>query len=327
MERRLNALLRLAIRLKATDIHFTNIKNNMKIEMRVNDEIKAVKVEPQDLKMIRYLQYLANLDVGNLLKPQTGQFEWFLDDRLLSLRFALIHNYKMDNGVLRILNEDLGLKMETLAISLEQNLFFKKIMSYRSGLYINSGPTGSGKTTTLYTLLHGVAHKKIFTIEDPIEIHSDAFVQIAINEAMGLGYDEAIKQVLRHDPDIIMIGEIRDELTAKMAIRAANTGHTVITSLHAASCPLAIERMLELNVERGQLLNVLTGISNQRLFKRKESDRKVVIYETMDRGDIEYYFKMNRVREDFYSLKRRIEDAQKEGIIAKEETALDFTVV
>ena len=286
MEERLNALLRLAISLKATDIHFTRTRLGTKVEMRVNDRIRLVKSDPKDDKMIRYLQYLANLDVGNLIRPQTGQFEYLVDDVIVSLRFALIHNQHLDNAVLRILNSDL----------------------------------------CIGTLLHNVTGKKIFTIEDPIEMQSENFIQLNINETIGFGYDEAIKQVLRHDPDIIMIGEIRDEITAHMAIRAAHTGHTVVTSLHAASCPLAIERLLELKVEKGQLYNVLIGVSNQRLFSQMASDRKVVIYETMDRDEIIYYFRYGKVSSDFYALDERIEDAKRKGVIQTGEFSHEFTV-
>ena len=315
MENRLNALLRLAIKHKATDIHFTKQGYDMTIEMRINDVIRKVKTQSGDDKMIRYLQYLANLDVANLTKPQTGQFDWQVDDKTLSLRFALIHNPKMDNGVLRILSDDVKVQLNHLSISEKQNMFFNQIINYRSGLFITSGPTGSGKTTTLYAMLKGIKNRKIFTIEDPIEIHTDDFIQININEQINLGYDEAIKQVLRHDPDVIMIGEIRDEITAKMAIRAANTGHLVISTLHAPSCVLAIERMLELGVEKGQLMNVLIGLSNQRLFTKNQSDQKIVLYETMNREEIAYYFKYQKLSDDFYSLKRSINDAIKEGLL------------
>ena len=315
MENRLNALLRLAIKHKATDIHFTKQGYDMTIEMRINDVIRKVKTQSGDDKMIRYLQYLANLDVANLTKPQTGQFDWQVDDKTLSLRFALIHNPKMDNGVLRILSDDVKVQLNHLSISEKQNMFFNQIINYRSGLFITSGPTGSGKTTTLYAMLKGIKNRKIFTIEDPIEIHTDDFIQININEQINLGYDEAIKQVLRHDPDVIMIGEIRDEITAKMAIRAANTGHLVISTLHAPSCVLAIERMLELGVEKGQLMNVLIGLSNQRLFTKNKSDQKIVLYETMNREEIAYYFKYQKLSDDFYSLKRSINDAIKEGLL------------
>lgn len=324
MERRLNALLRLALKHKATDIHFTKIGHDMMIEMRINDAIRKVKTINGDDKLIRYLQYLANLDVANLTKPQTGQFEWQIDDKLLSLRFALIHNPKMDNGVLRILSDDVKVKLDHLSINESQNKFFNQIINYRSGLFITSGPTGSGKTTTLYAMLKGIKHRKIFTIEDPIEIHTDEFIQISINEQINLGYDEAIKQVLRHDPDVIMIGEIRDEITAKMAIRAANTGHLVISSLHAPSCVLAIERMLELGVEKGQLQSVLIGLSNQRLFTKSNSEQKFVIYETMNRDDIEYFFKFQKISDNFYSLRRSINDAIGHGLLNAEQASREL---
>lgn len=319
MEKRLNALLRLALKYKATDIHFTKQGYDMTIEMRIDDVIRKVKTVNGDERMIRYLQYLANLDVANLTKPQTGQFEWQIDNKVLSLRFALIHNPKMDNGVLRILSDEVRVELHNLSINEKQNEFFKQIINYRSGLFITSGPTGSGKTTTLYAMLKGIKHRKIFTIEDPIEIHTDDFIQININEQINFGYDEAIKQVLRHDPDVIMIGEIRDEITAKMAIRAANTGHLVISTLHAPSCILAIERMLELGVNKGQLMNVLIGLSNQRLFTKNHSNQKLVLYETMNRDDITYYFNNQKLDHNFYSLKRGINDAIKAGLLEVEQ--------
>ena len=315
MENRLNALLRLAIKHKATDIHFSKYQDEFKLEMRINDAIYPVKSESIDERLVKYLQYLANLDIGNIKIPQTGQFEWYLDDELLSLRFALIQSQYMENAVLRILNDSLGLNINNLSIDNKQNEFFKSMINHKIGIYLCSGPTGSGKTTSLYTMLSSIKNRKIFTIEDPVEIHSNKFVQININEAIGLNYDEAIKQVLRHDPDIIMIGEIRDEITAKMAIRAANTGHMVIATVHSGSAISTIDRMLELGVSKTQLRNNLIGISNQRLFKSAKDNNKVVIYETMDINDLNYYFDNNHLHKDFLDLKRRIDEAIKEGII------------
>ena len=318
MEDRLNGLLRLAIKYQATDIHFTNYMHETKIEMRINDIIRPVKVEPGDAKLIRYLQYLANLDVGNLLKPETGQFEWFVDDMNLSLRFALIADTKMENGVLRILNNRYQIDIDNLSIDKKQVEFFKEIINLRNGLFVVSGPTGSGKTTTLYTMLASVKNRKIFTIEDPVEIHAEGFVQIGINSAINFGYDEAIKQVLRHDPDIIMIGEIRDEITAKMAIRAANTGHLVLTTIHAPNCILSIERLLELGVSRFQLENVLVGLASQRLFTKKTGNGKIAFYEIMNRKMIETFFQ-NKNPHIHQPLRETIEAAAKLNIIDANE--------
>ena len=324
MENRLNALLRLALKHNASDIHITNKQNEIAIEMRIDDDIYKVKSEPKDIRLLKYLQYLANLDIGNLIRPQTGQFEWVVDDKIISLRFALIHDVRMDNGVLRILNEDIKEKSESLILDHPQYDSFKKALLKRAGLLIFSGPTGSGKTTTIYTLLNGIKNRKIFTIEDPIEIRFDSYIQIMINENIGLTYDEAIKQVLRHDPDIIMIGEIRDEITAKMAIRAANTGHLVITSLHAGSSKLAIERLLELGVEKGQLRNVLIGIANQRLYKLNNSHKKIAVYESMNDEDIAYYFMYGKLPDNFKDLKKRIKDAIAKGYIDSKEAVKDI---
>lgn len=323
MEDRLNALLRLALKYNASDIHITVKSGDVTIEMRIDDVIYKVKSENQDQRLLKYLQYLANLDIGNLLRPQTGQFEWVIDDRILSLRFALIHDIHMDNGVLRILSDNTT-RITKLSWDSKQNDFFYATIHKRMGLFITSGPTGSGKTTTLYNMLKMAKNRKIFTIEDPIEIRFDNYIQIMINEAIGLDYNEAIKQVLRHDPDIIMIGEIRDEITAKMAIRAANTGHLVVTSLHAGSSQLAIERLLELGVDKRQLQNVLIGICNQRLYKVKNSKDKMVIYENMDKREIAYFFKNGCNSHSFQSLTGRIKNAINKGYLDYQEVIKDL---
>ncbi len=324
MEERLNALLRLALRHHASDIHFTRRYNDFLIEMRIGDKIYPVKSKVGDLKLLRYLEYLANLDIGNLLKPQTGQFEWVVEDHNLSLRFALIHELHIENGVLRIMDEHLKLDEDHLSIDNEQNRFFAKMLRQKMGLFICAGPTGSGKTTTLYTLLKKAKTKKIFTIEDPVEVHYDDLMQISVSEGTGIGLDEAIKQVLRHDPDIIMIGEIRDEKTAKMAIRAANTGHLVLTSLHAGTSLLAIERLLELGVEKGQLRNVLLGIATQRLVKLRNSTKKMVVYETVEREVLLRYLNGEDIKGKYSDLKDNLDYAAKKGLIENERENLLF---
>lgn len=313
MEERLLALLRLAIKFNATDIHFEEKYSEITIDMRINGSFHRVKSKIGDDKLIRYLQYLSNLDIGKLLQPQTGQFEMEVDGTLLSLRFAVINNVNYTNGVLRILNSKIKIDAENLSLFKSQNEYFKSLLEEDSGLIVFSGPTGSGKTTTLYSLLKSVKNKKIFTIEDPIEVYNDNFIQLQINETTGFDYEEGIKQILRHDPDIIMVGEIRDQKAAKMAVVAANTGHLVLTTIHASSSKSVISRLTELGVNENHLYEVLLCLTNQRMMITSDNN-KAVLYEIMNKEEIEYYKENKKNSDNFISLKNQIKKGKDNGL-------------
>lgn len=318
METRLINLLKLAIRYNATDIHFKMIYQDVRIQMRINGDLRNVMSKRDDYKLIRYLQYMANLDVGNLLVPQTGQFEIEVDGSLLSLRFAVINSLNSCNGVLRILNSNLRVNADNLSHIASQNRYFQSLLNKDCGLIIFSGPTGSGKTTTLYSLLKSVKNKKIYSIEDPIEVYTEEIIQVEVNEATGLDYASGIQQILRHDPDIIMIGEIRDEKAAKMAVVAANTGHLVLTTLHASRASSCISRLVELGVNEDHLYENLLCIANQRMMIDKNTKEKIVLYEVMDRNEIEY-FKQNKYNsKEFNNLQLQIARGIENGIFEKD---------
>ena len=318
MEERLIALLRLALKYNATDIHFMMRYQEVSIEMRIDGSCRKVKGKFEDYKLIRYLQYLANLDVGNILTPQTGQFEMEVDGNLLSLRFAVINKLNYTNGVLRILNSRLKITADQLSSSDAQNRYFRSLLRKNCGLVIFSGPTGSGKTTTLYSLLAGVRKKKIYSIEDPIEVYQDNLIQLSVNETMGFDYAAGVQQILRHDPDIIMIGEIRDEKAAKIAVVAANTGHLVLTSIHASKASGVISRMNELGVNEDHLYENLLCISNQRLFTNRKTGKKLVLYEIMDTEEIAFYRQNHRNSEGFCSIEKQIEKGIADGVLEKD---------
>ena len=306
MEKRLSALLRLAIKFKASDIHFNCRFNETEIFMRIDGVMKKVRSQEGDEKLIRYLQYRANLDVGNLLKPQTGQFEMELDGSILSLRFAIINSFNSTNGVLRILNSGIKINASNLSKKKNQNEYFKELLKKDNGLILFSGPTGSGKTTTLYSLLKDVKNSIVYTIEDPIEVYNESFCQLQINEKAGFDYEAGIKQIMRHDPDIIMIGEIRDEKAAKMAVRAANTGHLVLSTVHASSAASCIGRMVDLGVNETYLYEMLICLVNQKMIINRAHE-KVVLYEIMDEDEILYFKNNKKNSPNFISIDKQLQ--------------------
>ena len=313
MNERLLEILRIALAYRVSDIHFSLSENGgTVIEMRVDGKIRQLKSGEKDGRLFHYLMYRANLDVSSVFEPQTGSFEISVDGVRLSLRFAIMSAWQRTSGVLRILNSTSGITIDSLSREESVLNWMKRIPEMKNGLIIFSGPTGSGKTTALYTILDAVKERKIFTLEDPVEVVHENYVQLQVNEKQ-MGYAEGIRQLMRHDPDIIMIGEIRDSLAANMAVRSALTGHLVVTSLHSFSCIGAIGRMIELGVERAALRSVLRGVSNQRLFKDTDGKR-TGIYECLDENGIAYWFEKQSLPEGFTDIETKISQAISSGL-------------
>lgn len=320
MEERLIECLKIAMEFHVTDIHFhlkTYPKESLSIEMKIEQDVRQMVPKEDDIRLFRYLMYKANLDLSDIHHPQTGRFEMEIDGQPVSLRFALVSSYHNTSGVLRILNQHSPLHIEDLTIDYDTSIWLRNITKHTSGLFVFSGPTGSGKTTTLYTILNETKGKKIFTLEDPVEVYHENYVQIQINDHQHLSYDEGIKQLMRHDPDIIMIGEIRDSQAALMAVRSALTGHLVVTSLHSQNCMSAIDRLLDLGVNMYQLKDVLIGVSNQRLFNLGVGKR-CGVYEYMNRKEVAYALEHRQVSEMFISLQQQLQCAVKKGYIASD---------
>lgn len=314
-ERLLECLL-LARRHGVSDIHISLRSSTCTIEMRIGNEIRRVKEREGDDRFFHYLMYRANLDISDMFTPQTGSFEERIGDEVISLRFAVICSYRLTSGVLRILNTKSTLKTEDLAYDKRTAAWLKSVTAAHDGLVVFCGPTGSGKTTTLYTLLRDTEDRKIFTLEDPIEVVCGSFVQLQINEKAGFTYAEGIRQLMRHDPDIIMIGEIRDSEAAKMALRCALTGHLVVTSLHSSSCLSALRRMTDLGAEEYQLREVIRGVSSQRLCRCSDG-RIYGVYEIMDGKEAEYCFENGKHEKGHLSLDEIIERDTAGGIITE----------
>ena len=265
MEERLLSLLRLALKYGATDIHFDIKYGQTVIDMRIDGEFNRVKSKVGDDRLIRYLQYLANLDVGHLLEPQTGTFEMEVDGKLLSLRFAVINSINYTNGVLRILNNK-----KQLQSSYDEPIkkfitnFTNAVENKISGLYVIGGATGVGKTTLAYDILESLKNKKIFSLEDPIEVYKDSIVQLAINKDVNFDWNEGLRQIARHAPDAVFVGELQDDNAAEI-FKAAEMGNVILTTTHAISINDCMEKLSKLN--KDSTLKALLRITSSPVVK------------------------------------------------------------
>ncbi len=330
MKEKLEYLLYIAQEMRATDIHFVVQKNQVMISMRSFQGIQGIQEDIFDLSFFNYLKYLGNLDLANHMKPQSGQFQYIYQGKQLNFRFSLISTLDMQTGVLRILNNHHLLKIQDLTIQKDCINSFLHWSKFRSGLIIFSGPTGSGKSTTLHAILHTIASSqklKVISLEDPIEIHDDTYLQLQINEKANFTYEEGIRQLLRHDPDVIMIGEIRDSNTAKMAYRCALTGHMVFSTVHAKNCAEAIKRLIDLGISKEDLKDTLTAVSSQRLFQVRGKEVRTCIYEILEKEELEYFMvkgKHNTKHQDIFD---EIKIAVKQGYISPQEAQSDLGII
>ena len=192
------------------------------------------------------------------------------------------------------------------------------------------GVNGSGKTTTLHAILKRIAQENrlhVVSLEDPIEIFDDSYLQLQINEAGGFTYEEGIKELLRHDPDVIMIGEIRDPSTARMLLRCALSGHLIFTTIHAKCCSEAIKRLLEFGLRREELYHTLSAVCAQRLYKKKGTQERVCIYEILEQNELDAYFREEQLPQQHRDIFQEIQLAVSKGIVAQEEAVIDLPYV
>ena len=231
-------------------------------------------LEKNIVEIISRIKILANMNVAEKRKPQDGSFS-FLLDRRYNIRAAYIATVGGESIVLRILENYLeNMELKTLGFSEENISILNKILMRKYGLVVVSGPTGSGKSTTLLSMLDILndGKKKIISVEDPVETKVKGIVQIQINEEIGVTFPEVLKSTLRNDPDIIVISEIRDEITAEIAVRAALTGHLVIATLHTNDAVSTIIRLVDMGIPKYLVLDSLIGVVAQRLVGKRCSE-------------------------------------------------------
>ena len=268
-----------ALRVGASDIHLETTAQGLVIKYRIDGVLEIVKQVEDPLmadQVLSRVKVLAELDIAERRVPQDGRFGVQAEGRDIDFRVSIMPNLFGEDAVLRVLDrahltgQMKALTLDSLGFEPAVLSFVRELASQPYGLLLVTGPTGSGKTTTLYGMLTEIntGMDKIITIEDPIEYQLPGILQIPVNEKKGLGFARGLRSILRHDPDKIMVGEIRDAETAQIAVQAALTGHQVFTTVHANNVFDVIGRFANMGVDAYNLVSALTGIVAQRLLRR-----------------------------------------------------------
>lgn len=267
-----NMLIVQGVKDRASDIHVEPNKNGLLIRFRTDGMLHDIRTLPNTIKsaVVSRIKILAKMDIAERRLPQDGRFQVKFGIREVDLRVSTIPTVFGEKVVLRLLDKSKGLiKLEQLGFIPEQLEEFKSIISKSYGIILLTGPTGSGKTTTLYAALNEVnsKDKNIITVEDPVEYKLDRINQIQIKPKINLTFANTLRSILRQDPDIIMVGEIRDVETAQIAVQAALTGHLVFSTLHTNDAASALTRLIDMDIETFLISSSVIGVIAQRLVR------------------------------------------------------------
>ena len=268
-----NLIFAQAVRDGASDIHIEPDEHVLRIRFRIDGILYEVPSPPKHLKaaITSRIKVMSNMNIAETRKPQDGHIRMRVEGKNIDVRVSMLPTVFGENVVLRILDpQAIAIGLEQLGFTPEMLLKFKEIIFRPHGVLLNTGPTGSGKTTTLYAALQTVnsLEKNIITVEDPVEYRLRLIRQVQVNAKVGVSFANALRAILRQDPDIIMIGEIRDVETAEIAIQAALTGHFVFSTLHTNDASGAAPRMVHMGVEPFLVAAALQGIMAQRLARK-----------------------------------------------------------
>ena len=271
--RLINAILLDAVKLGASDLHFEPAELFVRLRYRVDGVMHEVRTLHKDYwaAISQRIKILSNMNIADKFNPQDGRFNFSFGGREIDFRVSSLPTIHGENLVLRVLDKSRALlTLEDLGFS-QQNLEnFHRVLKRPEGIVIVTGPTGSGKTTTLYAILNFInsVEVNIMTLEDPVEYELDMIRQSQVREGTRVNFSDGVRAILRQDPDIVLIGEIRDSETAKMGLRAAMTGHQVFTTLHTNDALAAIPRLLDLDLKPGLLAGSIIATMAQRLVRR-----------------------------------------------------------
>lgn len=261
-----NQLLTSAFQAQASDIHFYPFANQTDIYFRIHGKriLQKTIFTTQYQLLLTYYKFSSGMDIGEIRKPQNGTITHQTSSQQYALRLSTLPVNHVESLAIRILPQEESLSLDQLFLFPNQLKKMKNWMANRAGIILFTGPTGSGKTTTLYALLQAILKENSYqtiTLEDPIEKDIQNILQVQVNEKAGITYQTGLKAALRHDPDIIMVGEIRDAYTAQFAFNASLTGHLVLSTLHAKNALGTIHRLLEMGIKRSDLQQSLIAVA------------------------------------------------------------------
>ncbi|MEO3430509.1 type II secretion system ATPase GspE [Pelagibius sp. CAU 1746] len=268
-----NLLIAKAVEARASDIHIEPFEASLRVRTRVDGVLREVEAPPARLRaaVISRIKIMAKLNIAEHRLPQDGRLKIVVRGKEIDLRVSTLPSLHGEGAVLRILDrQGVVLDFDALGFDAETKATLRALLQKPNGILLVTGPTGSGKTTTLYTALKelNAPEKKILTVEDPVEYQLDGVNQIQVRPKIGLTFAHVLRAILRQDPDIVMIGEIRDLETAQIAVQAALTGHLVLATVHTNTAAATITRLLDMGVEDYLLTSTLVGILAQRLVRR-----------------------------------------------------------
>lgn len=275
-------LLERAIADAATDIHLVPMQDRYDIYFKKNVKLERTGTFPPQLaaRMISFYKFLSSLDISDKRKPQSGSFHKKMHNENFSFRVSTIPSIHLkESVVIRIQRHDRIVPLGRLCIDPVWEQKLRRAAEERQGLVLLTGPTGSGKTTTIYSLTaHCVNQldRHVISLEDPVENNHSHLLQVQVNERSGMTYAAGLKAILRHSPDVIMIGEIRDSETAKIAVAAALTGHLVLTTVHSTDPAGCFYRMMDFGITPEELRQTVVCISAQRLIRKKDGEAGAV---------------------------------------------------
>ena len=269
-----NQVLRDAIELRASDIHLEPFEDEFRIRYRIDGVLQETAVPPQLKRfqpaIVSRVKILSHLNIAEKRLPQDGRIKIRLDNNDVDIRVSVIPMLHGEAVVMRLLRQNSALRgMRDLGMANRELECFQRVLELPHGIVLVTGPTGSGKTSTLYTALNAIndSIRKIITIEDPVEYQLKGVNQIQVSEKAGLTFARGLRSILRHDPDVVLIGEIRDQETAQIAVQASLTGHLVFSTLHTNDAPGALTRLVDMGVEPYLVASSLEAVLAQRLVR------------------------------------------------------------